>query len=329
MKRDGVIRVLNLGSVSNLETQAVYHAVAAGMREQSVDTIVICWPTTPYVCIGYHQNARIVLNLPALSELSLPAMRRRLGGGTTYLDSSQLFYQCIFHRSRVPAAPAAAYKMQLRSPINVLRQLGVDAELRYVNEIEVDGRRIAGIGGGYISEASVVVGNYLLDFPHEVMAKLINVPCERFRDCALAAMKDRITTLKQENYTESWSELPQLLCNEFGRVLERSVHFDELTEVEREKSEELAELMTSSKYLEQHEVAGSPRFITRLKIAASTFVELLQVHSDNYIRYAVVVIKNGVIDEFHAVDKNFDDQGLSAVLRKVNQSDIVIGEKFD
>ena len=104
-------------------------------------------------------------------------MRRQLGGGVTYLDSQQLFYQCIFHRSRSPAIPAQVYKARLEAPIKTLQKLGLDAELLYVNEIEISGKRIAGIGGGLIGEASVVVGNILNDFNYQAMTEIINAPC--------------------------------------------------------------------------------------------------------------------------------------------------------
>ncbi|NIU14771.1 MAG: lipoate--protein ligase family protein, partial [candidate division Zixibacteria bacterium] len=96
------IRLLNLGPTASWRTQAVYHATAEMMTADSPDTIIICQPLTPYLCLGYHQVFDSVLDRHECERRNLPVVRRRVGGGTTYLDANQLFYQCIFHHSRVP-----------------------------------------------------------------------------------------------------------------------------------------------------------------------------------------------------------------------------------
>ncbi|GIR32358.1 MAG: hypothetical protein CM15mP45_16540 [Deltaproteobacteria bacterium] len=48
----------------------------------------------------------------------------------------------------------------------MLNQLGLDGRLRAMNEVEANSMRIAGIGGGRVGDAMVVVGNLLLDFDY-------------------------------------------------------------------------------------------------------------------------------------------------------------------
>src|SRR5574340_1215853 len=101
--------------------------------------------------------------------------------------------------------------MMLAAPVAVLARLGLNAELSQTNEIEVDGRRIAGTGGGIIQEASVVVGNILLDFDYEPMARLWKVPSEPFRELARSAMRDHMTTMRQSGVTTDAQEIEQML----------------------------------------------------------------------------------------------------------------------
>src|SRR5574341_1125715 len=96
------IRLLNLGPTHWLHTQSVYHAVAELMSVESPDTIILAQPLQPYLCVGYHQELDSVLDREACTAMGLPIVRRRVGGGATYLDVNQLFYQCVFHHSRVP-----------------------------------------------------------------------------------------------------------------------------------------------------------------------------------------------------------------------------------
>ncbi|MEJ2556736.1 MAG: lipoate--protein ligase family protein, partial [Anaerolineae bacterium] len=58
-----IIRVLDLGSVSAVRSQTVYHAVAYAMSEDRPDTIILVSPDQPYVCVGYHQDVEKEVDL--------------------------------------------------------------------------------------------------------------------------------------------------------------------------------------------------------------------------------------------------------------------------
>ena len=327
------VRIVSLGEVSHLESQTLYHSVAHCMTENSPDTIILCRPRESYFCIGYHQNSLHVLDNAARTRLGFPVMRRQLGGGVTYLDSQQLFYQCIFHRSRSPAIPAQVYKVRLEAPIKALQKLGLDAELLYVNEIEILGKRIAGIGGGLIGEASVVVGNILNDFNYQAMTEIINAPCDTFRQLALAAMYRRITTLSQERCTTNWSQLSELLIGEYEQSIGRPVYLDKLSSQECEKATKLAEKMVSSNYLEQYRNSDfqQSKPLTRLKISGSTWIELVGVKHANRLKYCVLMIKDDVIEEVSTADE-LDDQQIYtddvSGLKTCYPTDLRVGNRF-
>ncbi len=191
----GPVRLLDLGPVSPLRSQALYHALAESMREDSPDTIVLCRPSAPYFCVGYHQSPGEELDLDWCRDNGYPVFRRRIGGGTVFLDTGQLFYQCVFHRRRAPLMVEAIYRRFLMPAVETLRALGLPAALEGVNEIEVGGRRIAGTGGGQIGEAVVVVGNFLFDFPAAVMGRAWRVPSDDFRRLAEDGLRLHLATL--------------------------------------------------------------------------------------------------------------------------------------
>ncbi len=166
------VRLINLGQTGAVRTQAVYHAVAQLTTEASPDTVILNRPARPYLCIGYHQSVHDHLDLAACRAQGLPIVRRSIGGGTTYLDSDQLFYQFVFHRSRVPATASRMYAYLLKVPEQALVNLGFAAALRGEQELEVSGQRIAGIGGGWIGEGAVMVGNFLLDFDFAALVRV-------------------------------------------------------------------------------------------------------------------------------------------------------------
>jgi lipoate-protein ligase A len=291
------VRLLALGVVSWIRTQALYHALAELMTEDAPDTIILAHPKEPYVCVGYHQPLSAVLDRAACDIAGLPIVRRRVGGGTTYLDNNQQFYQCIFHHKRLPFRVDEVYDRLLGAPVAVLRKLGLQADVRDGNEIEVDGCRIAGVGGGRIGEAVVVVGNILLDFDYEMMARVWRVPSEDFRHLAYQAMQRRITTL--------WSRFPQpvsadevqaRLAGEYPMALHRPVVPGSLTEAEQAKAAEMEEQLISEEWLQLHAQDTNEPMRT-LKISLDAFVHAEEARMNGTVIGGTFYARNDVIKQ--------------------------------
>jgi lipoate-protein ligase A len=271
------IRLLNLGETESWRTQAVYHAVAELMQVDSPDTIIICRPQTPYLCLGYHQIFDATFDRAECECRGLPVYRRRLGGGATYLDASQLFYQCIFHHTRLPVLQEDVYKRLLAAPVATLRRLGLNAELRNPNEIEVNNQRIAGVGGGRIGEAAVVAGNILFDFDYETLARVWRVPSETFRELARQALQDHVTTLRRLKSNLAMETVQTILLEEFAQTLGRNLGAGSLTPAEENRARELAKQMASQEYLNLHREKGPVAPMDSLKISAGVFVRANEV----------------------------------------------------
>ncbi|MCY0886038.1 MAG: ligase [Firmicutes bacterium] len=176
------------GPVDWLTSQALYHALPV-MGEEGV---VLCWPTSPYVCIGRHQDLADVD--PAAG---VPVVRRKVGGTLVYLDDRQIFYQVILRPAGRNRTPGGWYRQALEPVVGYLREQGLDAELREPADILVDGRKVSGNGGGYIGDMAVVVGNLLLDFPVDRMAEVRASPHPAFRSAFRDSMRRQLTTLRR------------------------------------------------------------------------------------------------------------------------------------
>jgi lipoate-protein ligase A len=291
------VRLLALGAVSWIRTQALYHALAESMTEDAPDTLILARPQEPYVCVGYHQPLSAVLDRAACVGAGLPIVRRRVGGGATYLDNNQQFYQCIFHHKRLPFRVDKVYARLLSAPVAALRKLGLHASVREGNEIEVDGRRIAGVGGGRIGEAVVVVGNILLDFDYEMMARVWRVPSEDFRHLAYQAMQCRITTV--------WSRLPQpvsadevqaRLAGEYSLALNRPVVPGSLTEAEQAKVAEMEAQLISEEWLQLH-AQDTDEPMRTLKISLDAFVHAEEARMNGTVISGTFFTRYDVIEQ--------------------------------
>jgi lipoate-protein ligase A len=190
------VDVYELGTVGWLESQAYYHALAYLGRSG----LILLQPASPYVCLGYHQDARQEVELEYLQQQGIPLFRREVGGGAVYLDCNQLFYQFVFNKDdpRWPASKLAFYEQCLAPVVDTLRQLGLAASFKPVNDILVGGRKISGNGAAEIGDCVVLVGNFLMDFNYDQMARVLRVPDEKFRDKVHKTLEENLTTLKRE-----------------------------------------------------------------------------------------------------------------------------------
>jgi lipoate-protein ligase A len=185
-----------LDKVSWVHSQSLYHAAAHLGRE----ALFILRPATPYVCLGFHQDAEQEIDVAFAQAHDIPMIRREVGGGAVYLDSGQLFYQLILRADRpdVPKNKGAFYRKFLEPVIETYREFGVPAEYKPVNDILANGRKISGNGAAEIEGMLVLVGNFIMDFNYEMMSKVLRVPDEKFRDKVFKTLQENLSTMLRE-----------------------------------------------------------------------------------------------------------------------------------
>ncbi len=193
------IRLLDLDLCSYTESQTLYHAVADAMRPGDPNTIILCRPRRPYVCIGRHQELEREVDVEACRRLGLPIMRREVGGGAVYLDRGQVFFQLIFHPKDVPARIQDAFEFFSRGPVDCYRTLGVTgAQFHPVNDLQVSGRKIGGLGAASIGPGFVFVGSIIMRFDARAAASVLRIPDEKMRDKVAQTIDAYVSSLEKE-----------------------------------------------------------------------------------------------------------------------------------
>lgn len=241
------VDVYDLGVVPWLHSQLLYHALP---RVGGAGVILLS-PATPYVCIGYHQDAAQEVDLDFCREHGIPVFRREVGGGAVYLDGNQLFYQIVLPPDH-PAAQGdkeAVYRRLLAPVVRTYQAIGIPAEYKPINDIITGGRKISGNGAAEIAGCTVLVGNLILDFNHERMARVLRVPDEKFRDKVFKTLKDNLTTIRQElGRVPPVDELKAILVRELESAIGPLEPAALPAEVYR-MADELALAMTSEDWL--------------------------------------------------------------------------------
>jgi lipoate-protein ligase A len=211
-----------MGKVPWQESQLMYHALAKLGRE----SLCLLSPTTPYACIGFHQDVTQEVDLGFCRSNDIPVFRREVGGGAVFLDGNQLFFQIIIQRDN-PIAPKridAFYKKFLQPVIEVHHRIGIEAKYKPVNDLVVGARKISGSGAAEIGDSIVFVGNLILDFDYETMSRVLKIPDEKFRDKVKKNIEGNLSTIRRElgrlKYKQ-WDEptLNNMMVEEFEKVL--------------------------------------------------------------------------------------------------------------
>ena len=192
------IRWLDLGLVSPVRSQTIYHAAAYALDADSPDTIILVAPTDPYVCIGFHQELEKEVDVDYCRAHRLSTYRREVGGGAVYLDQNQVFAQWVFHRNALPANLGERFALYVKPLVETYHVLNIAATYRPINDVHVNGKKIGGTGAAQMGESEVVVGSLMFDFDFELMSKVLKVSSEKMRDKIFQSLNEYMTTMTRE-----------------------------------------------------------------------------------------------------------------------------------
>jgi len=216
-------RFIDLGSQDPYTAQCFYEAVAICVdRGTSPNTLIVTQPSSPYVCIGYHQRLEEEIDVEYCRSRGLPIIRRGQGGGAVYLDSNQIFYQLVAHEDSpaIPTDVEELFRKCLAATVHVYRSLGVPAEYKPINDVVVRGKKISGNGAGRLGKAVILVGNIILDWDVDSLVRVLRVPDEKFRDKMAKSMREWLSSLRQElGYVPPVERIKDLIVEGFEKTL--------------------------------------------------------------------------------------------------------------
>jgi len=249
-------RLLDLGPVDPLDSQIIYDVVAQAITEKKADnTLIICWPAKPLVCLGYFQEADKDVDLAFCRSNKIIVTRRVIGGGGVYLDDGQMFYQVIgrIDSPTTPRSIDAYYQKFLEAPVQAYRNLGIDAEYKPVNDIQVGGKKISGNGAGDVGDARILTGNMIFVFNFDMMVKVLKVPDEKFRDKVAKSLKERLTTiLLEKGSLPDRNRVKEDLLRLYETTLDIDLNRGSLSAWEKKRMAKLRSKYVSDEWLHWH-----------------------------------------------------------------------------
>lgn len=173
--------------------QALIDARAAGEVPDTVRFLQF----RPTALVGRHQALSREVDLDYCAENDIGIARRITGGGSIFFDEGQLGWELAFHRSTLGMNDLGELAGTIcEAAAGGMRKLGVDAQFRPRNDIEVDGRKISGTGGFFDGDVLFYQGTLLIDTNPNVMATALRVPQAKLAKRDLNSAAARVTTLR-------------------------------------------------------------------------------------------------------------------------------------
>lgn len=190
--------------------------------------------------VGRFQRVASEVRFDSCRARGIAVNRRPTGGGTILMGAEQLGVAIMTRADGLPRSYDRIRDLFQRfgaGLIAALGALGIAAEYRRKNDIEVAGRKIAGLGiyfdrgGGLLFHASLLVD---LDIP--LMLSVLKTPLAKISDKAIATVADRISTVRREcGRAVELDEVRSLVRDAYARTLGVELTAGDFTPAERQE----------------------------------------------------------------------------------------------
>jgi lipoate-protein ligase A len=193
-----VIRVIDTGlrgARANVAfDQALIEARGAGRIPDTIRFLRF----RPSALVGLHQFLQHEVRLEYCRAHGIEVGRRITGGGGLYLDEGQIGWELVLDRRALGTADLGTVTARICGAAAAgLRRLGVAAEFRPRNDIEVEGRKLSGTGGFFDGATLFFQGTLLVDFDPLRMIEVLKIPAEKLARRDLDDARRRVVSLRE------------------------------------------------------------------------------------------------------------------------------------
>ncbi len=194
-------RLLDTPPMSAAENMALDDALLELRgKGRTPNTIRFLQFTPRCVLVGYHQSVQEEIRVDYCRAHGIHINRRTTGGGAIFFDENQLGWEVFCEKSffNVTIPNVNLFRTLCLPVIAALEMLGLQADFRPRNDIEINGKKISGTGGTESDDAFLFQGTMLVDFDVDTMLRALRIPVEKLKAKEIASVKDRVTCLRWE-----------------------------------------------------------------------------------------------------------------------------------
>lgn len=188
-------------SVTTAQGLAMDDTLPQSVAHNNSPPILHLYTFIPSVIVGKYQDIEAALKLDRCRARGIEYNRRSTGGGTVIMGPNiiALGLGIIADYPGLKKGIGGVFESLSSALIRVLKKLGIPAYFQPKNDLEVNGKKIAGLS------ASSEVGNSLLfhtsllvDFDVDLMTDIMNTPLVKLHDKGYNCFSQRMTTVREE-----------------------------------------------------------------------------------------------------------------------------------
>lgn len=203
-------RVIGLETRDAYMNMALDEAACEAVKAVDVPPTLRFYRWSPSaVSIGYFQSLADEVAVDKCAEAGVDVVRRRTGGGAVYHDyEGEITYSVIAPEARFPRGIIDSYHLICGWIVESLGLLGIDAEFKPINDIvlssdavgpngePVGGKKISGNAQTRRNGVLLQHGTILYTVDVRKMFSLLKVGQEKIADKMIAAVEERVSSLK-------------------------------------------------------------------------------------------------------------------------------------
>ncbi len=245
-------RLLPLRTDDASTSMAIDEALLLLNSEGKSPNTVRFWRWQPSaVSLGCFQSVEREVDLQAAKRHGIDVVRRITGGGAVFHDyGGELTYSVVCRQEDVPQDIIESYKLICDGLVRGLGLLGLRAEFRAVNDVQVNGRKISGSAQTRRWGSVLQHGTVLVSPDVRLMFELLRVSPEKISDKFIASVFERVTTVERETGRRpSFDEVRNAMIEGFEKSLGIGFVSGELTAQELELAAGLKPKYASTEWL--------------------------------------------------------------------------------
>jgi lipoate-protein ligase A len=235
-------------------SMAIDEAILRLNAEGNTPNTVRFWRWQPSaISIGCFQSLEREVALDVAKKYGTDVVRRITGGGAVFHDhDGELTYSVVCRQGDMPSDIIESYKIICGGLVNGLAELGLQAEFRPVNDVQVNARKISGSAQTRRWGAVLQHGTVLVSPDVRRMFELLKVSPEKISDKFIASVFERVTTVERElGKKPSFDEVREAMVEGFSESLGVDFEEGELTRDELKLAAELRPKYSSQEWLKK------------------------------------------------------------------------------
>ncbi|WP_320039930.1 lipoate--protein ligase [uncultured Desulfobacter sp.] len=179
----------------NTQTDPAFNLAAEEYLLKSTnEDCCMLWRNHNTIVVGRNQNTLSQINPEFVQKHDIKVVRRITGGGAVYHDLGNINFTFIKVGEQTKKIDFSAYT---RPILEYLNQVSVPARLDGRNDLTVDGLKISGNAQHIHKDRVLHHGTLLFDVNLEMLATVLLVNPEKYRDKAVQSIRSRVTNIRK------------------------------------------------------------------------------------------------------------------------------------